>query len=55
MLITLGLFALFIGFAIALALFWWFLTEVLPWLILLYVICLVLRFFFAASEKPPET
>ena len=38
MLVTLGLFALFLGFAIALALFWWFLTQVLPWLVLFFLL-----------------
>lgn len=43
MLISLALFAMFLGFAIALALFCWFLTEILPWLILIYILCLVCR------------
>lgn len=51
MLVTIGLFVLFLSFAIAVALFWWFLTQVLPWPVLLYVILLVLRCLLAASEK----
>ena len=43
MLITLGLFVLFFAFAVALALFWWFLTYVLPLLILLYLICAMIK------------
>jgi peptidoglycan/LPS O-acetylase OafA/YrhL len=50
MLITLGLFILVAAFAIALALFWWFLTHVLPVLILLYIICAVIRCYADARE-----
>ena len=49
MLVTLGLFILFFAFAVALALFWWFLTYVLPLLILLYLIRAAIRFALAVK------
>lgn len=40
---TVTLFALFLGFAIALALFWWFLTEVLPLIVVLFMVLLLIN------------
>ena len=53
MLLTLVLFVLFLGFAIAFALFWWFLTQVLPWLVIFYLAVLAIRVILAlrSSEK----
>jgi len=44
MFITIGLFGLFFAFIVALALFWWFLTYVLPLIILFYLVCAAIRF-----------
>ena len=49
--ITLAIFILFLAFGIALALFWWFLTEILPWLVLIYLICFAVHFLFV-SRRP---
>ena len=49
--ITLAIFILFLAFAIALALFWWFLTEILPWLGLIYLICFAVRFFLTNRRR----
>jgi hypothetical protein len=51
MLVTIGLFALFLGFVMALALFWWFLTEVLPWLILISILYCSIRIFGRDTKK----
>jgi len=53
MLVTLALFVLFIGFAIALALFWWFPTQVLPWLFIFFLAVVALRLIWThkSSEK----
>ena len=55
MLITIGLFILFLALAVALALFWWFLTHVLPLLILLYLICAAIRFALAVKCESQDT
>jgi hypothetical protein len=47
MLITIGLLVLFFAFIVSLALFWWFLTHVLPLIILFYLICAAIRFALA--------
>ena len=54
MLITLFLFLLFAAFAFAVALVWMFLTEILPWIIVIYVALIVLRVVIAASAKNRE-
>jgi hypothetical protein len=41
LIITLIVLILFFAFGIALALFWWLLTEVLPWLIVIYLLWLI--------------
>ena len=41
--VTLAIVILFLVMMIALALFWLFLTEVLPWIILIYLMYLVIK------------
>ena len=41
--VTLAIVILFLVMMIALALFWLFLTEVLPWIILIYLLYLVIK------------
>jgi len=55
MFVTLGLLALFLGFVVALALFWWFLTQVLPWLILIYIAYFVFRMIIRARRSGNES
>ena len=53
--ITLFLFLLFAAFAFAVTLVWMFLTEILPWLIVIYVALIVIRVLLAASVKKRES
>ena len=55
--ISIALFAIFMGFAIALALFWWFMTQILPWLVIFYLAVFAIRVLLArrSSEKTTES
>jgi len=54
-LITLFLFLLVAAFAFAVALVWMFLTEILPWLIVIYIGLIVLKVVIAALTKEKES
>jgi len=54
-LITLFLFLLVAAFAFAVGLVWIFLTEVLPWLIVIYIGLIVLRVVIATLTKEKES
>lgn len=49
--ITLSLFLLFAAFTFAIALVWMFLTEILPWIIIIYIALILIRVLFNASVK----
>lgn len=53
--ITLSLFLLFAAFAFAVALVWMFLTEILPWIIIIYIALILIRALLTAFIKRRET
>lgn len=53
--ITLFLFLLVATFAFAAALIWMFLTEILPWLIVIYIGLVVLRVLIATLTKEKDS
>lgn len=52
--ITIFVFILFLAFAIALALFWWFLTEALPLLFLAWLVFFICRFILACRKHSED-
>ena len=54
MIVTLVLIIIIASFSIALAVTWWLLTDVLPWLIFIYFLFLVLRYLIRRVCREPE-